>query len=59
MPIEDLKVNIDKWIPAFIYRNNPRAILEIIDAASLSDVMIIFHIFIQIIPLRIFLQKWL
>lgn len=41
--IEDLKVNIDKWIPAFIYRNNPRAILEIIDAASLSDVMIIFH----------------
>lgn len=41
--IEDLRRNVDKWIPAFIYRNNPEAIIEMIDAANLSNVMLIFH----------------
>lgn len=40
--IPELKKNKDKWIPAFIYRDNPDSIQSYIKSNELKNVMIIF-----------------
>lgn len=41
--IGDLENNLDKWIPAFIYRNNATEIIETMETNDFSNVMMVFQ----------------